>query len=381
MLKKRHVTVIINSQLLRTNISDHQITQTVRECVNLSDPGPPAFILVLQHNDFTEDDLRRVKHVLKEFSEDAIKYTIVLTTDEETHRAEVKEFFQQLTAECGGGHLQAKDKKIRSQIFKRVKNTLKGKYFHGKMKETPMFGSSEDAEDSISVDSDLSEDENIDESHKEKKEERRTFSFSKIPNPLSRRDQSPEGKRPNMSTLNLVVCGSNETLKSSISELIQQQIDRRSDVELHDRLINLLKLPALIGLSEEEVMRQTLFCQIQHRIAGANPPLWRKILQGPKVSIETMKREISAVIDFLQDFREHRFNAAKIDAREIAEKIEVKMIWPDVRQKKTKRQFDYEGTEETTSNAEEHFRREFFLHLVDTALVKTRRDSHTWRTF
>ncbi|KAF4098946.1 hypothetical protein G5714_020976 [Onychostoma macrolepis] len=85
-----------------------------------------------------------------------------------------------------------------------------------------------------------------------------------------------------------------------------------------------------------------------------------------------MKREISAVIDFLQDFREHGFNAAKIDAREIAEKIEVKMIWPDVRQKKTKRQFDYEGTEETTSNAEEHFRREFFLHLVDTALVKTR---------
>ncbi|KAA0722918.1 Calsequestrin-1 Aspartactin [Triplophysa tibetana] len=97
-----------------------------------------------------------------------------------------------------------------------------------------------------------------------------------------------------------------------------------------------------------------------------------KILQGPKVSIETMKREISAVIDFLQDFREHGFNAAKIDAREIAEKIEVEMIWPDVRQKKTKRQFDYEGREETTSTAEEHFRREFFLHLVDTALVKTR---------
>lgn len=43
-----------------------------------------------------------------------------------------------------------------------------------------------------------------------------------------------------------------------------------------------------------------------------------KILQGPKVSIETMKREISAVIDFLQYFREHGFNAAKIDAREIA---------------------------------------------------------------
>ncbi|XP_058626322.1 golgin subfamily A member 6-like protein 26 isoform X2 [Onychostoma macrolepis] len=60
--------------------------------------------------------------------------------------------------------------------------------------------------------------------------------------------------------LNLVVCGSDGSLKSSVSELIRQQTDRRSDVELHDRLINLLELPALTGLSEEEVMRQTLRC-------------------------------------------------------------------------------------------------------------------------
>ncbi|KAL0199435.1 hypothetical protein M9458_007975 [Cirrhinus mrigala] len=50
--------------------------------------------------------------------------------------------------------------------------------------------------------------------------------------------------------LNLVVCWSDATLKSSISEQILQQTDRRSDVEL----------PALIRLSEEEVMRQTLHC-------------------------------------------------------------------------------------------------------------------------
>ncbi len=60
--------------------------------------------------------------------------------------------------------------------------------------------------------------------------------------------------------LNLLVCGSDGSLKSSISDLILQQTDRRSDMELHDRLINLLELPALIGLSEEEVMRQTLRC-------------------------------------------------------------------------------------------------------------------------
>ncbi len=60
--------------------------------------------------------------------------------------------------------------------------------------------------------------------------------------------------------LNLLVCGSDGSFKSSISEQILQQTVRRSDVEHHDRLINLLELPALIGLSEEEVMRQTLRC-------------------------------------------------------------------------------------------------------------------------
>ncbi|XP_067219804.1 GTPase IMAP family member 4-like [Chanodichthys erythropterus] len=109
-LKNRHVMVINSPQLLQTNISDHQITQTVRECVSLSDPGPHVFILVLQYNDFTEEDMTRVKIVLKEFSEEAIKRTIVITTDEETHDAKgapvkVNELIQQLNTECGGGHL------------------------------------------------------------------------------------------------------------------------------------------------------------------------------------------------------------------------------------------------------------------------------------
>ncbi|XP_052409843.1 GTPase IMAP family member 8 [Carassius gibelio] len=271
-LKKSHVTVIINSQVFQPNISDHQITQTVRECVNLFDPGPHAFILILKHKDFTEEDLRRVRCVLKEFSEEAIKHTIVLTTDEETHGGQqasvkVNEFIQQLTEECGGGHLQFKDKKtIRSQIFKRVKNALKIKYHPETMEETPKIASSVDAEDSGSMDSDLSEDENIDESHKEKKEERRTRGLPKFPNPFSRRERSPSTDiRPDMSKLNLVVCGRDETLKSSISDLILQQTVRRSEcvrreVKIHGRLISLLELPALTRLSEEEVMRQTLSC-------------------------------------------------------------------------------------------------------------------------
>lgn len=46
-----------------------------------------------------------------------------------------------------------------------------------------------------------------------------------------------------------------------------------------------------------------------------------KILQSPKVSVETVRKEITAVSEFLQEFREHGFSSATTDAREIAERI------------------------------------------------------------
>ncbi|XP_043082355.1 golgin subfamily A member 6-like protein 1 [Puntigrus tetrazona] len=71
-----------------------------------------------------------------------------------------------------------------------------------------------------------------------------------------RRRRSKEIETPNLAErvkLNLVVCGSDGRLKSSVSEQILQK-------ELDDPQISLLELPALIRLSEEEVMRQALRC-------------------------------------------------------------------------------------------------------------------------
>ncbi|XP_042572169.1 GTPase IMAP family member 7-like [Cyprinus carpio] len=122
MVKDRHVTVINTLHLLNLNISDHQITQTVRECVFLSDPGPHVFILILQYNNFTEEDLRRVKHVLNKFSGEAIKRAIVLTTDEERDDS----YIHQLIKECGERHLEfeKENPEWQSDIFKRVDKIL-----------------------------------------------------------------------------------------------------------------------------------------------------------------------------------------------------------------------------------------------------------------
>ncbi|XP_051744967.1 golgin subfamily A member 6-like protein 22 isoform X2 [Ctenopharyngodon idella] len=297
-LKDRHVMVINSPQLLQTNISDDQITQTVRECVSLSDPGPHAFILVLQYNDFTEEDMTRVKYVMKEFSEEAIKRTILITTDDEAQYIQgVPVKVNELIAECGEGHLHFKDQKnLNSQILEKVKNILKGKEYHETAKETQKPGSSVDREDSRSVESNLSEDDQTDESHEEKS----SFSFSRTLGYWSKREKSPDLDRPNMSKMNLVVCGSDGTLKSSISELILQQTDRRSDVELHGRQISLVELPALSRLSEEEVMLQTLRC-----VSLCDPGVHVFLLIIPDTPLTDEDKAEIEVIQKIFDSREH----------------------------------------------------------------------------
>ncbi|KAL1278931.1 hypothetical protein QQF64_025604 [Cirrhinus molitorella] len=55
-LKDRNVMVINSPQLLQPHLSLHQITQTVRECVYLSDPGPHVIVLLLKHEQCSTED-------------------------------------------------------------------------------------------------------------------------------------------------------------------------------------------------------------------------------------------------------------------------------------------------------------------------------------
>ncbi|KAI2645281.1 GTPase IMAP family member 4 [Labeo rohita] len=105
-----HITVI-NTHLLQPNLTHQQSIQSVKKCMSLSAPGPHVFILVLQYNDFSENDRQRVKYLLNLFSKQAMKHTIVLTTDEETRTYKLTSMIwnntiRDLIKECGGRHLQ-----------------------------------------------------------------------------------------------------------------------------------------------------------------------------------------------------------------------------------------------------------------------------------
>ncbi|XP_067219790.1 GTPase IMAP family member 8-like [Chanodichthys erythropterus] len=258
-VKNRHITVINTLHLLNPNISDDQITKTVRECVNLSAPGPHVFILVLQNNDFTQRDMRRVKHVLNKFSEETIKRTILITTDEETHdshmfsHTEMNTAIRQLIKECGERHLQLEERKPKwqSEIFRNVDEMLKGN-----QEEYLTCETYEDAAGPSKI-----------------KELSRYF--EKQQRPYNKDDgKLKQSKRTNFSKkqkLNLVLCGSDGSLTVSVSKLLRDKkinpSHQRMSSEvcvrkekIHGYKISLMELPALSQLSEEEVMRQTLCC-------------------------------------------------------------------------------------------------------------------------
>ncbi|XP_050961040.1 GTPase IMAP family member 8-like isoform X2 [Labeo rohita] len=299
-LKDRHVIIIHSPQLLQTNISDHQITQTVRECVYLSDPGPHVFIIIVQNNDFTEEDMRRVKHVLKKFKEEAFKHTLVITTDEETYESHMSPTIKhtaahQLIKECGRRHLQLGKEKSEwhSDIFKSVDEIFKvnqEEYLACEIYED-VTGTSVDEEQSRSRRFHHQDDEK----HKE-----------------IQKDRSDEAHFQGKQKLNLVLCGSDGSLTASVSKFlrgkkIELSHQRESSKEcikkkriICDRLISLVELPALNQLSKEEVMRQTLSC-----VSLSHPGVHVFIIIVPDAPLTDGDKAEIEEIQKIFDSREH----------------------------------------------------------------------------
>ncbi|XP_052406293.1 uncharacterized protein LOC127952069 [Carassius gibelio] len=269
-LKDRHVIIINSPQLLQTHLSLHQITQTVRECVYLSEPGPHAFILVLQCEDIIEKDIRRVNYVMKEFSEEAMRRTIVITTDKDTDkRASVRanELTEQLTAGSGGGHLKFDNEK---EIFRSGISQCLEKILRENREEFLICELYDNAEETSVVEEQSSSVGSV--RTKEQKEGSYKHDDGKRKdNNTAIKEAKGGASVTRQQKLNLVLWGSDDSLKTSVSKLIRgikkHERERRSecvrrDVELHGRLVSLLELPALCNTrhSEEEVMRQTLRC-------------------------------------------------------------------------------------------------------------------------
>ncbi|XP_073713919.1 GTPase IMAP family member 8 [Misgurnus anguillicaudatus] len=263
MVENRQIA-FINCHLLQPNLTQDQITERVKKCVKESDPGPHVFILVLQQRDFSEEDKGRVKYVLKQFSDQAIKRSIVLTTDEDTHRSKHRTVrnneLNQLINECGGGHLHFNERQEGwcSEMFRKVDEILKKEpeeYLKCDIYEdAEAEGSSVDPKPTLHEDSVRSDEDKSD--HKDDGK----------PKEIHKKNKDETGK----SNLNVVLCGADAGLKVAVSKLLrgkkpshQKEYSSecvKKEEKIHGHQISVVELPSLTRLSEDEARYQTLRC-------------------------------------------------------------------------------------------------------------------------
>ncbi|XP_023250754.1 GTPase IMAP family member 5-like [Seriola lalandi dorsalis] len=86
-LKEKHVVLVNTPDLLHPDISEHKLTEHLDYCVKLSDPGPHVFLLVLQPEDFTEEQRLRLCRVLKLFSDQSFDHSLLLISTAREERA------------------------------------------------------------------------------------------------------------------------------------------------------------------------------------------------------------------------------------------------------------------------------------------------------
>ncbi|XP_044189640.1 interaptin-like [Thunnus albacares] len=77
-IEEKKIVLINTPDLLHPDISQHKLSEYVKTCVSLSDPGPHVFLLVLKPEDFTEEHKKRLQTVLELFSDQSFNHSLVL---------------------------------------------------------------------------------------------------------------------------------------------------------------------------------------------------------------------------------------------------------------------------------------------------------------
>ncbi|XP_062843463.1 interferon-induced very large GTPase 1-like [Trichomycterus rosablanca] len=98
-VEERYITIINAPHLYNPELT--QTTERLKECVSLTAPGPHAFLLVVQPQSFTEEDTDQLKLLLNCFSDRALNYSILISTDWEAEE-EKSASFNTFLDECDG---------------------------------------------------------------------------------------------------------------------------------------------------------------------------------------------------------------------------------------------------------------------------------------
>ena len=139
----RKIQVIDSPGLFDTTMTEAEVKSHIEECVDMSVPGPHAFLLVIRIGRFTEEEKNTVKWIQKNFGEDSNMYTVVLFTHADLLKGKTIEKFLQegkdgaglrkLVTDCGGRyHVFNNQKKVdRTQVTELLEKIEKMVEFNG----------------------------------------------------------------------------------------------------------------------------------------------------------------------------------------------------------------------------------------------------------
>ncbi|XP_062874178.1 uncharacterized protein LOC134335552 [Trichomycterus rosablanca] len=307
-VEERYITIINAHHLYNSELT--QTTERLKECVSLTAPGPHAFLLVVQPQSFTEEDTNQLKHLLNCFSDRALNYSILISTDGKANKRKSAGFYKFLD-ECDGRfhtfkHSDKSKKTSVCRLFEEIVKVVKvnGSHLTCEISEDFVYHNKPE-KDEERKSADCSEEKskksfNIVRSVKKGVAALITKSF------WSTGEQHayiPEG------VLNLVLCGHDESLKADVSELILPQGEQISDSssvcmtttgEVCGYQLTLVEIPALYNtqLSDEEM------CETLHSVLHCDPGVHAFFIIVPegrltdedKAEIETIQRHFSSRI-------------------------------------------------------------------------------------
>nr|XP_055033115.1 GTPase IMAP family member 9-like [Misgurnus anguillicaudatus] len=96
----KEITVVDTPGWCDTDLSEKELTEETVKCIDLSYPGPHAFLLVLAIGRFTKEEKVTVQKLQEIFGEDANKYTMILfTRGDDLEDKSIDEYVSEATAD------------------------------------------------------------------------------------------------------------------------------------------------------------------------------------------------------------------------------------------------------------------------------------------
>ncbi|XP_016116578.1 GTPase IMAP family member 8-like [Sinocyclocheilus grahami] len=244
-LRGRLISLVELPALFSTRLSEEEVMHQNLRCVSLCHPGVHVFLLIINVGRLSNDDKAEIEKIQKIF--DSREHFILLFTTDLPDDAPVTDFVksspecQRLIRLCGGQYrVMGLNKPENSRQIPDLLDYIEN------MKTEP-----------YSLQMYVKAQENRARHETEEKYEETLKRMECEIDGLKQKLQS-EGSIQTTRKLNLVLCGRDALLKTSISRLIKE----KSDMKLYPHLINLVDLPALFntGFSEEQVMSHTFWC-------------------------------------------------------------------------------------------------------------------------